>query len=186
VKLTDLPIGDQAPELVHAVIEIPRTSKNKFEYRPEWEAFFLDRILAGPLRFPSAYGFIPQTAGMDGDAVDVLVIQEEPAITGCVVQARPVGMFRMGHANGEDVDEKVIAVSANDPMYRDCRSMDDLPEYLLQEIDYFFRTYKTLENDREYTTEWRSAEEAWNVIRTRHREYLDNSDGANDTGSASD
>jgi inorganic pyrophosphatase len=168
--LTDLPIGEHAPERVRAVVEIPKGSKNKFEYVPEWGAFLLDRILAGPLRFPAAYGFIPQTRGMDGDRMDILVIQDEPAITGCVVEARPLGIFRMRREDGSEADEKVVAVAHSDPMYRDFLRMEDLPEHLLREIDYFFRTYKDLEG-KEYTTEWGSYEEAMERIRERHRQY---------------
>lgn len=171
MNLNDIPLGEDAPGTVHAVIEIPQGSRNKFEYRPEWETFLLDRILAGPLRFPTAYGFIPQTCGLDGDAVDILVVQNEPAITGCVVEARPLGVLRMGRHTGEDVDDKIIAVSANDPMYRDQNSLDDLPEYLREEIDYFFRTYRAME-ERDYTTEWGGTDDAHRVIRKRHAEYM--------------
>lgn len=172
MRLTDLPIGEHAPERVHAVIEIPKASKNKFEYIPEWNAFYLDRILSTPLRFPTAYGFIPQTAGMDGDTIDILVIQDEPAVTGCVVEARPLGLLRMTRPNAEPVDEKVIAVSACDPMYRDFLTLRDLPRYLLREIDYFFRSYRDLEG-KEYATEWGGETEVYETIRRGHDAYLE-------------
>jgi inorganic pyrophosphatase len=177
MNLENIPIGEDAPERVHAVIEIAKASKNKYEYVPEWNAMMLDRILAGPLRFPTAYGFIPQTAGMDGDRVDVLVIQDEPAITGCVLEARPLGFLRMRRENGEDVDEKIIAVSANDPMYHDAHTLSDLPKYLLKEIDYFFRTYKDLEG-KGYQTEWGERAEAHNIIKERHRQYQEEQNGS--------
>lgn len=170
MKLTEIPIGDDAPEVVRAVVEIPKGSKNKFEYVPEWGTYLLDRVLAGPLRFPTAYGFIPQTAGVDGDRMDVLVIQDEPTITGCVVEARPLGLLRMRRPDGEDVDEKVLAVSVSEPMFGEWTELDDVPEHLRREIDYFFRTYKNLEG-RDYETEWRGAEAARARIGERHREY---------------
>jgi inorganic pyrophosphatase len=80
MKLSELPLGDPA---------------SKYEYQPEWDVFFLDRVLPGPLRFPAAYGFIPQTVGPDGDEVDVLIIQEEPVSLGVVVKVRPIAMFSM-------------------------------------------------------------------------------------------
>lgn len=171
MKLTEIPIGDDAPKVVHAVIEIPKASKNKFEYNPRWGAFFLDRILAGPLRYPTAYGFIPQTRGLDGDTMDILVVQDEPAITGCVLEARPLGVMRLHRPDGGDVDEKVLAVSANDPMYRDARKLKDLPEYLYEELDYFFRHLKEPAKDKVYETEWGDAKEARDMIRKRHGEW---------------
>lgn len=171
MKLTEIPIGDDAPKLVHAVIEIPKASKNKFEYNAEWEAFFLDRILAGPLRYPAAYGFIPQTHGLDGDTMDILVVQDEPAITGCIVEARPLGVLRLFRPDGGDVDEKIVAVSANDPMYRDARKFEDLPEYLCEELDYFFRHLKEPAKDKLYETEWDDAKKARAMIRKRHAAY---------------
>lgn len=172
MRLTDLPIGERAPERVHAVIEIAKASKNKFEYVPEWNAFYLDRILSTPLRYPAAYGFIPQTAATDGDTIDILVIQDEPAVTGCVVEARPLGLLRMTRSNAELVDEKVIAVSACDPMYSDFLALRDLPAYLLREIAYFFRSYRDLEG-KEYATEWRGEAEVYEAIRRGHRAYLE-------------
>jgi inorganic pyrophosphatase len=175
MKLTELPLGDAAPKEVNAVVEIPKNSKNKYEYRPEWNAFFLDRVLSGPLRFPTAYGFIPQTVAPDGDEVDVLIIQDEPVEAGTVMAVRPIGMFSMDWPDSDKRDIKIVAVSANDPMYEGVHGMDRLPPHFFTEIDYFFRTYLSLE-DSGIKTEWDDVDTALRMIEEGHTAFNDRAD----------
>ncbi len=171
MKLTELPLGDGAPREVNAVVEIPKGSKNKYEYQPEWGAFFLDRVLPGPLQFPTAYGFIPQTIAPDGDGIDVLIIQDEPVVAGTVMLVRPVAMFGMKWQDSDKSDDKIVAVSANDPLYKEHDTADALPKHFLKEIDYFFRSYLDLE-DPGISTEWSDAEAARRTIQEGHAAYL--------------
>lgn len=170
MKLTELPLGDAAPRELNAVVEIPKGSRNKYEYEPEWNVFCLDRVLPGPLRFPTAYGFIPQTVGPDGDEIDVLIVQDEPVALGIVLRVRPIAMFSMDWQDSDKKDDKVVAVSANDPMYQDCVSLDALPKHYCAEIDYFFRSYLDLK-DPGIATDWGDAETARRVIEEGHERY---------------
>lgn len=88
-----LPIGQDAPEVVNAVVEIPRGGANKYEYDKTLRVFRLDRSLYSPVHFPGDYGFIPSTLGSDGDALDVLILVDEPSFTGCLIEVCPVGLL---------------------------------------------------------------------------------------------
>ena len=82
----DLPIGEQAPDVVTAVIEIPQGSTNKYEYDKELQVFRLDRNLHSPVHYPGDYGFIPRTLAEDGDPLDILVLGDAPTFPGCMYQ----------------------------------------------------------------------------------------------------
>src|SRR5579864_7364624 len=117
---TQLPIGDQAPELVNAVIEIPLQSVNKFEYDKKLHVFRLDRTLHSPVHYPGDYGFIPSTLGQDGDPLDVLVLVPAPSFPGCLMEVRPIGLLRLVDQGTRD--SKVLAVSSSDPRYTEVKN----------------------------------------------------------------
>jgi len=156
----DLPPGPHPPQVVHAIIEIPRGGSNKFEYDVKLGVFRLDRVLYSAVHYPAAYGFIPSTLADDGDAVDILVLTTEPTFTGALIEARPVGMLRMRDEAGED--EKVLAVPVVDPRFNQIEELSDVPPHLLREIEHFFHVYKDLENKHVETFGWqdRAAAEA--------------------------
>jgi inorganic pyrophosphatase len=110
-----LPIGKQSPEIVTAVIEIPKDSTNKYEYDKQLHVFRLDRNLHSPIHYPADYGFIPQTLAEDGDPLDILVLGETPTFPGCVFHARPIGMFEM--LDQGIPDEKILAYATGNPRY---------------------------------------------------------------------
>src|SRR5512142_956951 len=106
-----LPIGEQAPERVNAVIEIPAGSVNKYEYDKKLHVFRLDRTLYSPVHYPGDYGFVPRTLACDDDPLDIVILVDHPTFTGCVVEVRPIGMLEMLDQGVRD--EKVLAVTAN-------------------------------------------------------------------------
>ncbi len=161
--MTRLPVGPRPPERVYAVIEIPRGGRAKYEYDPKLEAFRLDRILYSSVHYPTAYGFIPGTLGADGDPEDILVCVSEPAFTGAVLEARPVGALLMTDEKGED--GKIVAVSAHDPHYQDVERLEDLPAHLPKEIEHFFQVYKQLEGKPVKTLGWNGQAYAFDRIR---------------------
>src|SRR5947209_3844617 len=108
VKLYDIDPGPDSPELVRAIIEIPKNSSNKYEYDGELGIFRLDRALYSPMHYPGDYGFVPGTLADDGDPLDILVLVDEPSFTGCLMEARPVGVLHM--VDGKENDQKVLAV----------------------------------------------------------------------------
>ena len=159
-----LPIGDNAPEEVHAVIEIPRGSSNKYEYDKELGVFKLDRPLYSPLFYPFDYGWIAGTMSADGDPLDVLVIGSHPTFCGCVVTCCPLGVLMMRDEKG--ADEKILARVAHDPRFHGVRKLEDVAEHYLHEIEHFFNVYKTLEKKEVQIGEWMDAERAKEMINT--------------------
>ncbi len=159
---TRLPIGDNAPRRVHAVIEIPRDSVNKYEYDKKLHVFKLDRTLFSPVHYPGDYGFIPSTLGHDGDPLDVLVLVEAPSFPGCLMEVRPIGVLQMVDQGKRD--EKILAVAQSDPLYRQVNDASEVPQHLLRQIEHFFSIYKYLEDKRTEIAGWGDAEEARKII----------------------
>ena len=109
----DLPVGTDSPNSINVIVEIPKGSRNKYEFDKKTGAFRLDRVLYSSIHYPGDYGLIPQTFYDDGDPLDVLVMVNEPTFSGCIIQARPIGLFRMKD-RGEP-DDKILAVPQQDP-----------------------------------------------------------------------
>ena len=128
------------------VIEIPRGSRNKYEYDPALRAIKLDRFISASVVYPTEYGYVPETLAQDGDPLDVLVCVSEPTFPGCVVPSLPVGLFRMSDEKGPD--DHVVCVPCNDPGWNMLRDVEDLPPQLRSEIQHFFGIYKDLDPDR--------------------------------------
>lgn len=159
---TEIEAGANVPDVVTAVIEVPKGSRNKYEYDKARESFVLDRVLYSPVFYPADYGFIPKSLYLDGDPLDVLVLVEQPTFPGCLVDVRPIGVMGMID-NGED-DYKILAVPVNDPRYDEVKGIDDVPKHLLKEIEHFFSVYKHLENKEVQTLGWQDADVAKNEI----------------------
>ena len=157
-----LPIGENAPHEVNAIIEIPRGSSNKYEYDANLGVFKLDRPLYSPLFYPFDYGWIAGTLSADGDPLDVLVIGSHPTFTGCVVAARPLGVLRMRDEKGDD--EKVLARVVHDPRYHGVRRLAHVAEHILKEIEHFFDVYKTLEEKETQILGWQDVETAQQMV----------------------
>jgi len=171
VDLEALPVGEDAPEIVNAVVEIPVGSRNKYEYEPEMGAVMLDRVLPGNVRYPADYGFIPSTISTDSEPVDIVVAAYDPVFPGCVVRARIIGALRTVSGDGEE-EPNVFAVPDDDPRFEDIRSLDDMPEQNVREIENFFVTSMHLEGDEEAEVRgWHSQEETYEIIRESSRAY---------------
>lgn len=166
-----LPIGASAPQVINAVVEVPRGQANKYEYDPELNVFRLDRALYSPVHFPGDYGFIPSTLSADGDTLDILILVNEPSFPGCVIEVRPVGLLCM--LDQGMMDEKVLAVATSNPHYRDVHDYAGVYPHVLREIEHFFAIYKDLENKRTDVLEWRDAAHAQAAISESHRRFLE-------------
>jgi inorganic pyrophosphatase len=137
-------------EALDVVIEIPRGSRNKYEYDHERHIIRLDRRLFSATVYPTDYGFVPDTLAEDGDPLDVMVLLEDPTFPGCWVEVRAVGVFWMEDEKGPDA--KILCVPSHDPVYDDVHDLADLPPRLLDEIEHFFEVYKMLEPGKSTTT----------------------------------
>jgi inorganic pyrophosphatase len=152
---------------VTVVVEIPKGSRNKYEYDPATGVIVLDRMLFTSMQYPADYGFIEGTLGGDGDALDALVFVGEPTFPGCRIHARPIGLFRMRDERGPD--EKILCVPLRDPMWSQIRDLPDLNENLLNEIQHFFQVYKDLEQKKVETGGFGDRVEAAGVIAEARR-----------------
>lgn len=154
--------GARAPEVVNAVIEIPRGGSNKVEYDADADAFVLNRVLFAPLYYPCEYGWIVGSLSGDGDPTDILVLSTFPTFPGCVLPARIVGALRTTDENGIDI--KVMAACDVDPRQEEIRDLNDVPSHIRQEIVQFFKTYKQLENKAVEVEGWLAREEALQIV----------------------
>jgi inorganic pyrophosphatase len=171
MQLKNIPIGDKAPDILNAVIEIPKGSIHKFEYDEELDAIVLDRTLYSSVYFPNDYGFIPETRSPDGDLLDILVIISAPLFPGAILRVRPIGVLNMEDEHG--LDWKIIAVANDDPRMDDVHDIHELRSHHLKEIQNFFEIYKSLENKKVKVGEWLNRSEALRLIeeaRTKYKE----------------
>ena len=153
-----------------AVIEIPKGSRNKYEADHDTGVIWLDRMLFTSTRYPTDYGFVPETLAEDGDPLDVLVLVEDPTFPGCHIRVRPLGVFWMEDEAGPDA--KILTVPAVDARWEDVQDIADLPDLLLQEIEHFFNIYKTLEPGKTTKTGgWEGCDKAVEVIEASRRRY---------------
>ena len=145
------------------VVEIPKGSRNKYEYDAKLGAIKLDRFVSASVVYPTDYGYIPQTLAPDGDALDVLVCVSEPTFPGCLVPSKVVGLLKMSDEKGPD--DHVVCVPVNDPGWNMGETIEDLPLQLRREIGHFFEVYKDLDPDRHSEVRgWGDVEEAWDRI----------------------
>ena len=131
-------------DFIPAIIEIPTGSKVKYELDKKSGLLLVDRILFSAVHYPANYGFIPRTYCDDGDPLDVLVLGQEPVVPLAIVEARAIAVIRMRDEKG--IDDKIIAVSTEDPSVNEYTSYTELPKHVLREMGRFFQDYKALEN----------------------------------------
>lgn len=155
---------------IEMVVEIPRGSRNKYEFDHERGVFRLDRVLYSSVHYPTDYGFINGTLSLDGDPLDVLVVVDEPTFPGCHVRVRPIGTLIMVDEKGED--EKILAVPHDDPRFNQTRRLSDLAQHWPLEIAAFFRTYKELQGVQTEVRDWHDVEEAWKIIDAARERYM--------------
>jgi inorganic pyrophosphatase len=167
----NLSAGPTPPDVIYAVIEVPKGSRNKYEYSKAAGVIKLDRVLYSPLHYPGDYGFIPQSYYGDGDPLDVLVMMNEPTFPGCVIVARPIGMLKM--VDKGEHDDKILAVPATDPQFDEIHDISDLPRHFPKEVEHFFLVYKQLQGTSVETQGWVGAEEAKKAIQKGLQMYRD-------------
>jgi inorganic pyrophosphatase len=161
------------------IVEIPKGSRNKYEYDPDLGAIKLDRFVSASVVYPTDYGYVPHTLAPDGDPLDVLVCVSEPTFPGCIVPSKVVGLFKMADEKGPD--DHVVCVPVNDPGWNTLEDVDDLPAQLRAEIGHFFDVYKDLDADRHSEVKgWDSREAALRTIERARDEYRAR-DGAGQT-----
>lgn len=156
------------PGALLALIEIPKGSRNKYEYDEATGRIQLDRFLSSSTVYPTDYGCLLGHRGEDGDLLDCLVCVSEPTFPGCVIAVNPVALFKMRDEAG--IDDKVVCVPISDPGWSGARQLEDLPEPLRHEVEHFFSVYKDLEEDKHVEVDgWEGLEEAREAIAAARR-----------------
>jgi len=154
---------------VNVMVEIPKGSRNKYEYDSGRKVIKFDRMLFSAMHYPSDYGFITDTLAEDGDPLDALVLVWEPTFPGCMIEARPVGLFRMRDEKGPDA--KILCIPLGDPMWNYIKTLDDVPPHLLKEIEHFFKVYKDLEEKKTGIEGWEGLDSALKDIKEAQERF---------------
>lgn len=136
------PFDEESGEL-RVIIDTPKGSRNKYKYDEKLQIFKLGGVLAVGHSFPFDFGDIPNTLGEDGDPIDVLVLMDEPAFVGCLIPSRLIGVIEARQTeDGKTMrNDRLIAVASNSRTHKDIKSIDDLNETLVDEIEHFFVSY---------------------------------------------
>jgi inorganic pyrophosphatase len=128
---------------LNVVVETPKGCRNKYAFDPELKSYRLKSVLPKGAVFPFDFGFIPGTMADDGDPMDVLLLMDEPAFTGCVVQARLLGVIEAEQTEDGKVErnDRLIAVAAKSHTHSSLKSLGTLDQALIKEIEHFFVSY---------------------------------------------
>lgn len=159
----DIHYGDSAPEIVQAIIEIPKGSRGKYELDKASGLLKLDRVLFSAVHYPAAYGFIPRTYCDDKDPLDIMVLCSVDVPPMCLLEAKVIGVMQMIDASEED--DKIIAVAANDQSVNHLNDLADLPPHMLLEIRGFYEDYKKLEGKTVVVENFLGREAALDIVR---------------------
>lgn len=154
---------------VTVMVEIPKGSRNKYEFDPKSGRIRFDRMLFSAVHYPSDYGYILDTLGADGDPLDVLVLVSEPTFPGCLIEVKPIGLFKMWDEKGRD--EKILCVPISDPHWNRLNELGDVNPHLLIEIEHFFSIYKDLEEKKVAVEGWEERERALEIIRESQERF---------------
>ncbi|UCC58213.1 MAG: inorganic diphosphatase [Candidatus Bathyarchaeum sp.] len=166
----EIPLGEKPPQLLNAVIEVVSGSRDKYEYKSEWGAFVLDRIIPSSVIFPVEYGFVPRTLYDDQDPLDIMVLSYEPLEIGCIVRVRVIGALIIEDEEGED--PKILSVLSDDARFEGIKDISDIHEHRLREIQEFFETYKRLEPHKWVKIkDWKNAEAALEIVQYAAKKY---------------
>lgn len=158
-------------QIESVIIEIPKGSRNKYEYDKEKKAIKFDRMLFSSMVYPCEYGFFPNTLALDGDPLDALVLTWEPTFPGCIIDVYPVALFDMEDDKGRD--QKILCVPKSDPLWNYIEIIEQVPPHLLKEITHFFETYKNLEGKHVMVIGWEGFEEAVNILEEAKSRYVE-------------
>ena len=154
--------GENAPQMVNGLIEIPQGSKSKYEIDKKTGLLKLDRVIFSSFHYPINYGFIPQTLGQDGDPLDILVMCSESIQPLCLVEATVIGNMQM--IDTGVVDDKIIAVAAKDPAVNYINDVSELPKHFIAVLRNYFEQYKVLENKKVEIDDFQDKAAAYRII----------------------
>ena len=156
---------------LYCFVEIPKGSRNKYEWDEELGAIKLDRFLFSSVVYPTDYGFIQDTLSPKGSALDAMICVEQPTFPGCIIPARPIAVFRTDDDDGRD--DKVLCVPHEDPNWEGIERLDDLPDPLRREVEHFFTIYKEPEGRPVDVHGWEDRDVAEELIEEARKRFAD-------------
>jgi len=162
-------LGDNAPEVVNGIIEIPKNTRAKYELDKESGLLLMDRVIFSSMYYPANYGFIPRTYCDDDDPLDILVLSQINVVPMCIVSAKVIGVMRM--LDDGEKDDKIIAVAANDMSVNYMNDITDLPAHFVKELQNFFEDYKKLEQKTVEVEQFQDAGVARAIIEKSIEDY---------------
>ena len=141
--LENLPAFASNPSIVNVIIDTPKGCRNKFAWDRDKETYVLKTVLPAGSSFPFDFGSIAGTIAEDGDPVDVLVLMDEPAFVGCLVESRLIGVIEAKQTEDGKTErnDRLIAVAAESHTDRGIKKLSDLDSTLVKEIEHFFVSY---------------------------------------------
>lgn len=154
-------------ELITAVVECPKGSANKYNYKPEGRHFVLSKIMPAGMVFPYDFGFIPNTKGEDGDPVDIILVSEVSTFPGCYVDCRVIGVIKAEQTerDGSTVrNDRFLAIPNVSQEFKDVSQLDHLPKNIISQIENFFKNYNEQAGKQFKVLECLNAEEAYSMI----------------------
>lgn len=147
---TTLTPMDEKEHLLQVIIETPKGSRNKYSFDPEKKIFSLKKVLPNGMAFPYDFGFLPQSLAPDGDPIDVLVLMDQPAFPGCLLEAKLLGILEGEQIDGKDRirNDRLIAVANENHSYAKIKKVGDLSKQFLRELEAFFVSFHKLEGKK--------------------------------------
>lgn len=160
------PLDGDKGKTIQVVIETPKGSRNKYALDEKKKAFELRKVLPAGMAFPYDFGFIPSTRAEDGDPVDVLVLMDEPAFAGCVLQCRPVGMIegQQGKKKDKERNDRIVAIEQLNHSYAHVKHVRDLGKKFIEELEEVFVNYHELTGKKFKIIDVQGPSEAWRRI----------------------
>jgi len=138
-------------ETIQVIIETPKGSRNKYAFDEKQRVFALKKVLPAGMAFPYDFGFVPSTIAEDGDAVDVLVLMDEPAFPGCLLICRIVGIIEGKQGNKKKTirNDRIVAIEQDNHSFADILHVKDLGKEFVNELEEFFVNYHS-RSDEQY------------------------------------
>lgn len=160
-------------DILRVVIETPKGSRNKFSFNEKNKVFTLKKVLPAGMAFPYDFGFVPSTLADDGDAVDVLVLMDEPAFPGCVLDCRPIGVIQgdQGEGKTRERNDRIVAIENQNHSYADVKKLSDLGKKFLQELEEFFVDYHRLSGEKYRILGAKGSRQALKLVKQGIRAY---------------
>jgi inorganic pyrophosphatase len=165
----DVETGEKSPEIINAIIEIPKDSQLKYEFDKETGLLRLDRFLYSAVHYPGDYGFVPRTLWEDNDPLDVIILTGRPVYPMTLAKVRVIGVLRM--VDNDERDDKIIAVYDSDPRFLEFRDIDDIPAHTIAELRHFFETYKELQGKKVEVLDILGKDEAFKDVKKAEQMY---------------